>query len=73
MKKYLLPLISFIIVLICGVAYNIIGCKVAPDGTLVEAFFLIPLAWLFLFISIISTLIIFIHNRIVKYKKSSNH
>lgn len=44
--------ISFIIVAICGITYNIIGQEIAPDGTLIEPFFLIPIAWLFFFIGI---------------------
>jgi hypothetical protein len=34
--------------LACVIAYGVIGSSVAPDGRLVEPFFLIPLAWLFL-------------------------
>jgi hypothetical protein len=32
----------------CIIAFNVIGSEVAEDGTLVEPFFLIPLAWLLL-------------------------
>ncbi|MGF7056960.1 hypothetical protein HNR33_000627 [Brassicibacter mesophilus] len=35
------------------VTYNIIGQEVAPDGTLVEPFFLIPLSYLFIAIGIV--------------------
>ena len=31
----------------CGIAYNVIGSYIAADGTLVEPFGFIPLAWLF--------------------------
>jgi hypothetical protein len=34
----------------CVIAFSIIGSSVAEDGTLVEPFFLIPIAWL-LFLS----------------------
>jgi len=37
----------------CGIAYNVIGSYVAPDGTLVEPFGFVPLAWLFAFLSLI--------------------
>jgi uncharacterized protein YbaR (Trm112 family) len=37
----------------CGVAYNVIGSYVAADGTLVEPFGFIPLAWLFAFLGVI--------------------
>jgi hypothetical protein len=30
----------------CFVAFAVIGSSVAEDGTLVEPFFLIPIAWL---------------------------
>ncbi len=30
----------------CFVAFSVIGSEVAEDGTLVEPFFLIPVAWL---------------------------
>lgn len=46
-------LISLVAMLACGVAYNVIGSYVAPDGTLVEPFALIPLAWLFAFLALI--------------------
>lgn len=37
----------------CGVAHNVIGSYVAPDGTLVKPFGLIPLAWLFALLALI--------------------
>ncbi len=37
----------------CLVAFNVIGSYVAADGTLVEPFGLIPLAWLFAFLGIL--------------------
>ncbi|KDR96555.1 Protein of unknown function [Peptoclostridium litorale DSM 5388] len=56
MKKYILTIVSFVAAVVCGVSYNIIGSEVAPDGTLVEPFFLIPLTYLFLLIAIISAI-----------------
>jgi hypothetical protein len=53
MKKYRLVLILFLAGIACMVTYNIIGCEIAPDGTLMEPFFLIPLSYLFMAISII--------------------
>lgn len=53
MKKYLFTLIPFFIGVSCMVTYNIIGQEVAPDGTLVEPFFLIPLSYLFIAIGIV--------------------
>lgn len=57
MKKYILNLIPFIIVGLCIVAFNLIGSEVLSDGTLVEPFYLIPIAWLFLFIGIVGLII----------------
>ena len=57
MKKYILNLIPFIIGTGCFVAFSIIGSEVAPDGTLVEPFFLIPLGFIFFFVGIIELLV----------------
>jgi hypothetical protein len=46
-------IVAFIACAACGVAYNAIGSYIAPDGTLVEPFGLIPLAWLFAFLGAI--------------------
>ncbi|WP_157843651.1 DUF3955 domain-containing protein, partial [Clostridium botulinum] len=40
MKKYILSIIPFVLAMGCVMAYNIIGSEVAPDGTLIEPFFL---------------------------------
>ena len=52
MKKYLFTIIPFILGVSCFVAFNIIGSEVAPDGTLVEPFYLIPTGFLLISISI---------------------
>ena len=44
MKKNILYSSPFILAFLCIVAFNLIGSKVMPDGTLVEPFFLIPIA-----------------------------
>ncbi|WP_097026966.1 DUF3955 domain-containing protein [Clostridium peptidivorans] len=67
MKKYIVSLISLIISFGCIVAYNIIGSKVAEDGTLIEPFFLIPIAWLFVAIAVLSGVIIFISTSVRKH------
>lgn len=46
-------IVAVLACVVCGVAYNAIGSYVAPDGTLVEAFGFIPLAWLFALLSLI--------------------
>lgn len=53
-------LASALLSIACIVAYNVIGAKVLEDGTLVEPFGLIPLAYLFALITLISTIILFI-------------
>lgn len=70
MKKYIFSLISLIISFGCIASYEIIGSKVAPDGTLIEPFFLIPIAWLFALIAAISALIV---KTGLLYKKRSNN
>ena len=52
MKKiiYFLP---FILGICCFIAFSMIGSKVEADGTLVEPFFLIPMAYLFFFSGIV--------------------
>ena len=47
-------------VLGCGIAYNVIGAYVAPDGTLVEPFYLIPIAWLFGLLALVTGLCLLI-------------
>ena len=60
MKKYLIAIAPFLIGLTCFVSYKIIGSKVMPDGTLIEPFGLIPLTFIFLFLSIIGTIVILV-------------
>ena len=47
-------LVSVLACIGCSIAYNAIGSYVAADGTLVEPFGLIPLAYLFGFIALLS-------------------
>lgn len=68
MKKYLLSIISFFISIVCILSYNVIGSSVAPDGTLIEPFYLIPMSWLFLIIGLASLIIVFI----VSHLKNKN-
>ncbi|WFD10917.1 DUF3955 domain-containing protein [Tepidibacter hydrothermalis] len=66
MKKNILILIPFILGLGCFISYNIIGSEVAPDGTLIEPFFLIPMSYLFMLIGIIASIV----SLFCKYKNS---
>lgn len=63
MKKYTVALISLVLSILCGVAYNIIGSEVAADGTLIEPFFLIPMSYLFLAIAVVLGLVSLITSR----------
>ncbi|MEI4831556.1 DUF3955 domain-containing protein [Bacillus sp. FJAT-53711] len=54
MKKYILTLIPFILGIGCFVSFNTIGSTVAPDGTLVEPFYLLPMGYSFIAIGIVS-------------------
>lgn len=49
-------LLAMLACICCFVAYNVIGSYVAADGTLVEPFYLIPLAWLFFFFGLLNAL-----------------
>lgn len=55
MKKYLFAAVPFLLWIGCIYAYNAVGSHIAPDGTLVEPFFLIPLGYLFFALGIICT------------------
>ena len=46
-------LVSLLACIACTLAYNLIGSYVAADGTLVEPFGFIPLAWLFALMSVL--------------------
>ena len=48
----------------CVVAFFVIGSEVADDGTLVEPFFLIPVAWLLLLTGGMLAIATFIRGRI---------
>ncbi|SCC54196.1 Uncharacterized protein BC0861_05732 [Bacillus mobilis] len=55
-KKYLLASSPIFLGVLCIIMFNIIGSEVKPDGTLVEPFYLIPLAYLFTFTGIVAIL-----------------
>ncbi|KMN46720.1 DUF3955 domain-containing protein [Bacillus sp. LK2] len=57
-KKYLLASSPIFLGVLCIIMFNIIGSEVKPDGTLVEPFFLIPLAYLLALIGIITILFV---------------
>lgn len=74
MKKiYLIPLVPLILGLCCFVAFNIIGSKVAPDGTLIEPFFLIPIGWMLILVGFVSGIILYLLMcfKKIRHKKNS--
>ena len=48
----------------CVIAYSVIGSSVAEDGTLVEPFFLIPIAWILFLTGGMLAIALFIKGRI---------
>lgn len=71
-KKYFFIIIPFGLSFCCFVTYNIIGSEIAPDGTLVEPFFLIPMGFLFFAIGIITTVFMFVRYLFKKVQTSSS-
>lgn len=63
MKKYALPLLPIILGTLSFLTFNLIGSRVAADGTLQEPFFLIPIGFMYLFIGIIWTALRFIMSK----------
>lgn len=55
MKKYTLPLLPIFLGVLSFLTFNLIGSRVAADGTLQEPFFLIPIGFMFIFMGIIWT------------------
>lgn len=53
MKKYKVSIFLLCLSIMCMIAFNIIGSEVAADGMLIEPFFLILVAYLLVFISLI--------------------
>ncbi|KLA28713.1 hypothetical protein B4077_5916 [Bacillus cereus] len=55
-KKYLLASSPIFLGMLCIIMFNVIGSEVKRDGTLVEPFYFIPLAYLFTFTGIVAIL-----------------
>lgn len=68
-KKYLLASSPIFLGVLCILMFNIIGSEVKPDGTVVEPFFLIPLAYLFVFTGIIVILFVAVFSMFRKSKR----
>ncbi|PEX84101.1 DUF3955 domain-containing protein [Bacillus cereus] len=67
-NKFLLASSPIFLGVLCIIMFNMIGSEVKPDGTLVEPFFLLPLAYLFVFIGIIAILFVAILSAFRKNK-----
>jgi hypothetical protein len=48
----------------CIIAFEAIGSEVAEDGTLVEPFYLIPIAWLLFLTAVVLVIAIFVIGRL---------
>lgn len=57
MKKYKVSIIFLLVSIICFLSFNIIGSEVAPDGTLIEPFFLVGIGSFSFVLSIISFIV----------------
>ena len=57
MKKIQIILLPFLAGFTCLLAYQLIGSELAPDGTLLESFYLIPMGYSFLGIGILFILV----------------
>lgn len=74
MKSLVVTLISFMSGMGCLIAYNVIGVKIAPDGTLIEPFYLIPLTYLCFLLGIIMLIVTWLNRKFRNRTKSSlNH
>jgi len=69
-RKLLLASTPLFLSMLCITAYAMIGSSVAPDGTLQEPFFLIPIGYLFFFIGSISLLYVGIAAAINKKRRA---
>ena len=67
-NKYFLASIPIFLGVACLIIFSFIGSEVAPDGTLIEPFFLIPISYLLFFSGIISLLFVAIISMIKKSK-----
>ncbi|MEA4812302.1 MAG: DUF3955 domain-containing protein [Anaerolineaceae bacterium] len=71
MKKYIFSILSAAVGIACFAAFNLIGSKVLEDGTLSEPFGLIPIGYLFIFIGVISALVVTLVSKIRQASKKA--
>ena len=57
----------------CAIAFEVIGSSVSDNGTLVEPFFLIPIAWLLFLLGGILAISAFIIRRIKLRSQQNRH
>ncbi|WP_369901922.1 DUF3955 domain-containing protein [Bacillus manliponensis] len=57
-NKYIFASIPLFLGAFCFILFSMIGSEVAPDGTLKEPFFLIPIGYVFLFSGVISLFVV---------------
>lgn len=68
-KRYKYVVGCFFLSLLCAISFYLQGGYIDENGILVEAFFLIPLSWLFFVLSVIVFLIIKLQGRKVIIKR----
>ncbi|WP_431026988.1 DUF3955 domain-containing protein [Lysinibacillus sp. LZ02] len=68
MKKYLIASTPIFLGVLCFIAYTMIGSSVAPDGTLEEPFFLIPIGFFFFFLGVMSLIFMLLISMFKKRK-----
>ncbi|MGY0399683.1 MAG: DUF3955 domain-containing protein [Ostreibacterium sp.] len=74
MKRYIIiAAIFFILGVLMRVMYTIQGSSVAPDGTLIENFGLIPLSLLCFLLSMIFLIIILVKNLTARIKRNNKN
>lgn len=67
-RNYIIPGIIAGMGAICWGAYRLIGSTVAPDGRLIEPFFLIPFGYIFLAIGFCLFIIIWFWPNVIRRK-----
>jgi hypothetical protein len=60
MKKVYVPFVFLGLGAACLIAFHVIGSEVAPDGELIESFWLIPIGELLIAIGLVTALVLYI-------------
>jgi hypothetical protein len=55
-KSWLIAIVPLLVGAGCLISFNLIGSEVAPDGTLIEPFWMLPVGYLFVAIGLVAGL-----------------